>query len=416
MRTVDMRKGLIITSNFPEDRTITSFLARLLSNKIIQDNVELFVLAPHIHKSLFTEELYGTHVFRFPYFYPFRFQKLAYGGGIPYNFKNSIVAKVQTPTFFICELISAILLAKKEKVSFINSHWLFPQGLVGAICSKTLGIPHIASVHSSEITFLGKLPLKNKIVQFVFANSVAILSASSHRANELLSYTSSEFAEKAKDKIHIIPMGVDVSRFSCTKDKESLKAKYGLRSKFIVLFIGRLVEVKGCEYLIQGFRTVIDSFKDIQLIIVGDGPLEDTLKEKVRVLGLEEYVVFEGLVQNYYILDYYIMADIVVIPSIVDSSGFQEGFPVVVVESLVAGKAVISTKTKGIMEAIQDRHNGILVNQKNTKDISDALLELLRDEDLRKKISVNALESRKKYDWTIIASKYLRLMEEVSLD
>lgn len=109
------------------------------------------------------------------------------------------------------------------------------------------------------------------------------------------------------------------------------------------------------------------------------------------------------------------MADIVVIPSIVDSSGFQEGFPVVVVESLVAGKAIISTKTKGIMEAIQDRYNGILVDQKNADQISDALLELLKNEELRKKIFTNALESRKKYDWNIIANEYLRLMEEVSL-
>ncbi|KKG18692.1 hypothetical protein EO98_06540 [Methanosarcina sp. 2.H.T.1A.6] len=411
-----MKKGLIITSNFPENRTISSFLSRLLSNKIIQKNVELFVLAPHAHRSLFTEELYGTHVFRFPYFYPFKFQKLAYGGGMPYNFKNSIVAKVQTPIFFICELISAILLAKKEKVSFINSHWLFPQGLVGAICSKILGIPHIASIHSSEITFLGKLPLKNTIIPFVFANSVYVLSASSHRASELLSYTSSEFAEKAKDKIHVVPMGVDISRFSCIKDKDFLKSKYGLKPKFIVLFVGRLVEVKGCEYLIQGFRTVIDSFKDIQLVIVGEGPLENTLKEKVRVLGLEEYVVFEGLVENSYIIDYYIMADIVVIPSIVDSFGFQEGFPVVVMESLVVGKAIISTKTKGIMEAIQDRYNGILVDQKDAEQISSALMELLTDDSLREKISTNALESRKKYDWDIIANEYLRVMEGASID
>lgn len=411
-----MKKGLILTSNFPENCTISSFLARLLSNKLIQKNVELFVLTPHVYNSLFTEELYGNHVFRFPYFYPFKFQKLACDGGMPYNFKKSLVAKAQAPIFFVCELICALLIAKKENVNFINSHWLLPQGLVGAICSKILRIPHIASVHSSEITFLSKLPMKSKIIKFVFENSNLIISASSHRANELLSYTSSEFAEKAKNKIHIIPMGVDINRFSCTKDKESLKAKYGLKSRYIVLFVGRLVEVKGCEYLIQSFRTVIDSYKDIQLTIVGNGPLEDDLKDKVRVLGLEEYIVFKGLVENSHILDYYIMADIVVIPSIVDSFGFQEGFPVVVMESLVAGKAIISTKTKGIMEAIQDRYNGILVNQKNAKEISDALLELLRDENLRKKISANALESGKKYDWDIIAKEYLSLMEAVSLD
>ena len=130
----------------------------------------------------------------------------------------------------------------------------------------------------------------------------------------------------------------------------------------------------------------------------------------------KDRIIFTGFVENIYIHEYYIMADIVVIPSIVDSSGFQEGFPVVLIESFAAGKAVISTKTKGIMEAIQDRYNGILVDQKDADKISDALLELLRDEVLRERISANALESGKKYDWDIIANEYLRLFEVVSFD
>lgn len=411
-----MKKGLILTSNFPTNRAASDFLSQLFSNKLIQDKVELFVLAPHTDKALFNEDFYGIHVCRFPYFYPLRFQKFAYGGGIPYNLKNSLFAKLQAPLFFLCELIYTILIIKKENITFINSHWLLPQGLVGAVCSKILRIPHIASIHSSEVTLLGKLPMKSKITEFILANSNCVISASSHRAGELLLHTSSEFAEKAKKKIHIIPLGVDISRFTCTEDKESIRARYGLKSKFIVLFAGRLVEVKGCEYLIQGFRTVIDSFKDVQLIIIGTGPLEESLKKKVRELGLEEYVVFKGFVENSSVHDYYLMADIVVVPSIVDSDGFQEGFPVVLIESLAAGRAIISTKTKGIMEAIQDRHNGILVDQKDADKISDALLELLRDKSLRDKISTNALESGKKYDWDIIANEYLRLMEVVSLD
>jgi glycosyltransferase involved in cell wall biosynthesis len=408
-----MARGLILTSNFPTDRTVSNFISRLFYNRLFQENAELFILAPHEYKAQFVENVYNMRVFRFPYFYPFKFQKLAYGGGMPYNFKNSSFAKLQAPIFFLSELLFAMLLVKKKEVDFINSQWLLPQGLIGAICSKTLGVPHIACMHSSEITFLSKLPLKSRVIKYILQNSDYIISASEHRAQEMLSYTSSEFAENAKHKIHIIPLGVDICEFNSAKDKEILKEKYGIKSRLTVLFVGRLVEVKGCEYLIQGIKAVIDSFKDVQLIIVGSGPLENSLKNQVRILGLEEYIRFEGNVDNKYINDYYTIADIVVIPSIVDSFGFQEGFPVVVMEALVSGKAIISTKTKGIMEAIQDNYNGILVDQKNANQISDALLELLRNDDLRKKISANAFESGKKYDWTSIAEKYLKLINEV---
>lgn len=198
-----MKKGLIITSNFPINCETSDFLSQLLSNKIIQDKMELFVLAPHTDKSLFNEDFDGIHVCRFPYFYPLRLQKFAYGGGIPYNLKNSLFAKLQAPIFPLFEFIYSILILKKENINLINSHWLVPQGLVGAICSKVLGVPHIASMHSSEVTLLGKLPMKNKITEFILANSNYVISVSSHRASELLSYTSSEFAEKAKNKIHI---------------------------------------------------------------------------------------------------------------------------------------------------------------------------------------------------------------------
>ena len=145
-------------------------------------------------------------------FFPLRFQKLAYGGGIPYNLKNSFLARLQTPIFSLCEFIYAMLIIKNENIDFINSHWLVPQGLVGALCSKILNIPHIASMHSSEVTLLGKLPMKEKIIKFILANSCYIVSASSHRANELLSHTSNQSVEKMEDKIHIIPMGIDLNK------------------------------------------------------------------------------------------------------------------------------------------------------------------------------------------------------------
>ena len=409
-----MKKVMVITSNFPKyNKDISGWFIHELSKRLRNKGFKMFALAPHCYNAKFKEEIDAVNVYRFSYFYPHRLQKLAYENGISYNLKNNPLAKIQTPLFFLSELFFAIWVIRKEKVEVIHSHWLVPQGLVGAICRKIFGIPHIATIHSSEITLVKKIPAGRKIVEFIVNNTDIIVSVSSHRANELLTFISLKASDVTKEKIEVIPMGVDLSDFRNEINKDELKLKYGINSKFIVLFVGRLVEVKGCEFLIEGFKSRIDKRDYIQLVIVGSGPLEAKLKKMVEELNLKEYVRFEGFVEHNIIGDYYSLSDIVVFPSIVDSSGFEEGLPVVLLEALANGKPIVATRTKGAMEVIEDGWNGVLVEQKNPEQIAEKVLELLDDEELRTRFSKNALETAKKYDWDVITEKYLKIINEV---
>jgi glycosyltransferase involved in cell wall biosynthesis len=409
-------KLLMLTTSFPRwalDST-PSFVYDF-AEKFPAKEFEIIVLAPHSKGAKKFEVMDGMKVYRFPYFYPYNFQKVAYGGGIPYNIKNIFLAKLQLPLFLIFELIYAIKVIKIERIKAINSHWFMPQGFVGAICKRIFGISHISTIHSSEITLIKKIPFGSKISKFILDNSDFVFSVSKHRFDELISYISYNHPNFSFEKFDFVPMGVNSDRFNIAS-KEKLKIKYKLNSKFVILFVGILTEVKGCEYLIEAFRDVSNKISDIKLVIVGNGPLEESLKNKVNYLSLNQYIRFEGFVENSKISDYYSMADIVVVPSIIDSSGFEEGLPVVLLEALVGGKPIIATKIKGVMEAIEDNYNGILVDPKNSTQISDSILRLLDDTKLRNKLSRNAFESGKKYDWNTIVHTYVKVINEVCLN
>jgi glycosyltransferase involved in cell wall biosynthesis/ubiquinone/menaquinone biosynthesis C-methylase UbiE len=405
------KKILTLTSSFPRHvGDISGNFVYKLANELKERGFEIIFLTPHYPDTKLKEDVDGLKVYRFPYFYPFKYQKLHREDGIVYYLKNSHLAKMQVILLFLSELFYAIKIIRKEKIDIIHSHWLLPQGLVGSICRKIFGIPHITTIHSSEITLIKKIPFGRRIMEFVVNNTDKIVSVSSHRASEVLNFISPKISKTAKEKIDIIPMGVDLSEIRNEINKDELKAKYGINSKFVVLFVGRLVEVNGCEYLIKSFKSVVNKISDVQLIIAGSGSLEFKLKKMVTDQNMEEYIRFDGPVEHTKICDYYSLSDILVFPSIVDSSGFEEGLPVVLLEALVAGKPVVATKTKGVMEVIKDEWNGVLVEQKNSEQIAEKVLELFNDEKLRIEISKNALETAKKYDWDVIAERYSKIL------
>ncbi|MHC1756369.1 MAG: glycosyltransferase family 4 protein [Methanosarcina sp.] len=404
-------KVLVLTSSFPRFiGDVSSHFVYDFSEGLKKSNHDVFVLAPHHTSAKKKELMNGLIVTRFKYFFPSHLQKFAYGGGVAYNLKNSLLAKIQIPFFFVFELLSTINILRKENIDIINSHWFIPQGLTGAICKKFFSVSHVVIIHSSEITLLKKIPFRSKIVEFILLNTDFVVSVSKHRVEELLSFVDPNIHQDARKKIQIIPMGVEVNTaYIKVADKCKLKEKYGLTSKHVLLFVGRLVEVKGCEYLIRSLNLVVKTYSDVTLLIVGDGPLLTYLQKIVDDCGLSKFVRFEGFIEHKKIIDYYNMSDIVIVPSIVDSSGFQEGLPVVLLEALTLGKPVVSTKTKGAIEVIKNNYNGVLVDQKDSVQVGEAMLKLLDNEEFRDKLSYNASQSGKIYNWNVVVEKYVNL-------
>ena len=168
-----------------------------------------------------------------------------------------------------------------------------------------------------------------------------------------------------------IPNGVDIDKF--TKKKSSYLNKFleDENENKRVIFVGRLDLQKGVEYLIRSIPNVFANFPKVSFFILGNGRLEDYLKKLVKILSIENHVIFLNMIPIEEMPDFYSSAEILCLPSI------HEGFPLSIVEALSIGLIIVASKTGGIPEVIKEDENGYLFEPKNIKELSLKLLKAL---------------------------------------
>lgn len=406
-------KICILASSFPKwDGDFSSFFVYELGQSLLTHGYDLHILTPHAPGSKVVEQVNGLKIHRFPYFYPTIYQKLSQGGMFP-NIKRSFVAKIQLPFLFFAEIYHTLKIIKKENIDVLNSHWILPQGLVGAIIKKFTGKKHLLTIHAGGLFALETLPFKHKVTNFIVVNCDHVTVVSSYNREKLLNLVTTNLRPEIEKKIKIIPMGVNIEKF-IQKDKTMLRAKYGTPiDTSMLLFVGRLSEKKGIEYIIKAMAIIIKNDKNIKLWIIGSGELEGDLKSLVNKLQLNDHIEFRGKVGEEELIESYILADIMIVPSIVTSYGDTEGMPVVIMEALASGKPIITTDVGGITDAIMDGDTGILVQQKSSEELAKKIYELINDEELREHLSKNAVKcAREKFSWDVIANKYDQLIQD----
>ncbi|MEK6869432.1 MAG: glycosyltransferase family 4 protein [Nanoarchaeota archaeon] len=399
-----MKKKILVTATtFPRWKSDTSprFVYEL-SDKL-SSKYEILVLAPH-HKGAKKQETIGKlKVCRFVYFRPERLQKLCYGGGIIPNMKTSFLAKVQVPLLILSEFLAAYKIVKKEKISMLHAHWMLPQGFVGVLLKKMFRVPMVVTVHGSDL-----FPLKNRLFKglqkFVVKNSDSITVNSIATRNELIR----RFPVYSL-KINIIPMGVDTNLFN---QKRSQKPKKYSENR-ILLFVGRLSDQKGLQYLIDSMPAISKYDPKAKLLVIGSGPYEKNLRERAHKNGVEDHVNFLGPLPALDISKYYRFSDIFILPSLSNKTG-TEALGLSLLEAMASGCAVIGTNVGGIKFVIKHGHNGLLVKQRNPHDLSRAIITLLKDRDKRGKLGKNAAKFVKKnYSWDMVSKDFMKIYEAI---
>ena len=355
-------KILVMASTFPRyfDDSTPRFVFDL--SKRLNVKFDSVVLAPHAPGILKKENMDGLDVRRFAYFKPESMQKLCYGGGIIPNMKASFLAKIQMPLLIISEFFTAGKIIKNEKIRMVHAHWMLPQGLVGVWLKKMYNVPLIVTIHGSDL-----FPLKSKMLvglQKCVCKNADFITANRAAAEEL----AGRFPE-FKEKIVVIPMGVDTDVFKKRKVK---KPKKYSKNKLIV-FVGRLSDQKGLQYVIDAMPNILSHDSSVKLIVVGEGPYEKELRQKINANNVQKNVEFLGALNQNEVAKYYNMADIFILPSLSNKTG-TEALGLSLLEAMSSCCAVIGTDVGGIRLAIKNGYNGILVNQKNSEEIAKSVV------------------------------------------
>lgn len=184
----------------------------------------------------------------------------------------------------------------------------------------------------------------------------------------------------APGKITVIPNAVDIEQFSIGGQADSaLKMKLGLGGSRVLGFIGSFYAYEGLDLLIAALPRIIGQMPDVKVLLVGGGPQDRDLKQKVMALDLKDRVIFTGRVPHDEVNRYYDLIDVLVyarhpmrLTELVT--------PLKPLEAMAQGQLMVASDVGGHKELIQDGKTGILFQAGNVADLADKVLALLRDE------------------------------------
>jgi len=210
------------------------------------------------------------------------------------------------------------------------------------------------------------------IGQWEFKKATLVRCLTKEDAQEIMHYGAPYY------KIRIVPNPVDTELF-----KPSLN-----RNDEVLIWTGRMVVEKGLTYLIKALDIVVHEYKhkEIQLLIVGDGPQRYLIMKLIKRYNLKSNVSLLGVLPRKRVAEYLSKASIFVFPSI------KEGMPFSLLEALSSGLPVIGTNVSGVRNLIVHGYNGLLVPPKDPKAIAEAISYLLDNRSLRLKMSKSARE------------------------
>jgi colanic acid/amylovoran biosynthesis glycosyltransferase len=266
----------------------------------------------------------------------------------------------------------------KKQARLLHAHFAV-DGAFALALVEHLKIPSLVTLHGYDVT-LHQSELGNTIEGSLYLHRRKRLWKTAH----LFLCVSEFIRDKAlhagfpKDKLIVHYIGIDRKRFSAP-----------LRSREpLVLFVGRLIEKKGCSYLLQAMKVVQREMPSAQLCIIGQGRLSEQLHDLAQELGVR--CSFLGLQPTDVVRQWLEKCRVLCVPSITAANGDSEGLPTVIMEAHATGVPVVAYDHAGIPEIVVHNHTGLLSAEGDVESLADGLMRYLKDDLLWRTSSVAA--------------------------
>jgi len=289
-----------------------------------------------------------------------------------------------------------LILSFKPQV--IHAHFAVPAGALAWALSRFTGIPYVLTVHLGDVP--GGVPEKTggwfrwiyPFTRSIWRNANRIVAVSE--------FTRQLALKNYNVKIQVIPNGVDLS----TMQPDLIHLNQPPR----IVFAGRFMAQKNPLQVVQS----LNQLKKIQwqCVMIGDGPLMQDVRRAVAESGLEGRFQFTGWIDPQEVLNWFDSSDILFMPS------RSEGLPMVGVQALAKGLAIVASHVGGFVDLVDNNKNGYLIRQEDAGEFRTSLLGLLSDSNRLLSFRNASLEKAKYFEINQVVKEYENLFQSVLID
>jgi glycogen(starch) synthase len=307
--------------------------------------------------------------------------------------------------------------SRKALVTYLASTWLVTLQLLALLRRERVEVLHVQCISSNAhyalraarllrlplvVTTQGELTMDANRIFDRFPQAASLFRRAMQGA-DVFTGCSSVTLRDALDRFggrsgpaFAIPNGVDYPAF---RGADALD-----HPRPYALAIGRFAAEKGFDLLLEAWAQV---HPGVELLLAGDGPLAAELRGRASALGLDDRVRFFGPADRSQVPALFAGAEYVVLPSRAD-----EGLPLVSVEAMAAGKALVCTRTGGIEDAVIDGETALVVPKGDVPALAAAIARVDRDPALRQRLGDAGARRAEAFDWATLAQRYLSSFEQ----
>ncbi|HCJ31914.1 MAG TPA: glycosyl transferase family 1 [Firmicutes bacterium] len=311
--------------------------------------------------------------------------------------------------------IKAVNMIKKMNLDVIHSNVEFTVGIFARVVSEQLSIPLVHTYHTNWEDYTHYITKNKKILDDICKKLLKYLVVffEDKTVTELI-VPSNKIYNLFKDKykftknIHIIQTGIETSKFYKEnfnqKDINSLKKKLGIKKKdFAVMTVSRLAKEKSVDRIINNHKELVKKYSNMKLLIVGDGPDIDKLKDEAKSLGVSDSVIFTGKVPLSDIPIYYQLGNVFVTASKSETQGLT------VVEAISSSLPVVAVKDDSFVNSVIEDFNGFVFT--DDEKYINSISKLYEDKELYNRLSNQSRLLSEDFSSEYFALKVLKVYE-----
>jgi phosphatidylinositol alpha-1,6-mannosyltransferase len=307
------------------------------------------------------------------------------------------------PTPGVVDRVEALV--REEGADIVLFGAAAPLALMGRAIQRRTGVPYAAFMHGVEI-WAAQVPVTRGLLSGL-GRSAALLMGVSQWQVDLLREAIGE-----GPTIELLPPGIDPTRFHPGVSDAMVRERHGLGNAPVICCVSRLTLRKGQDVVTRVLPRIAEEVPDVRFLVVGAGPDYERLRSLARRKEVEDRVVFAGEVPYEELPAYFRAGDVFAMPCRTRKFGLEaEAFGAVFLQASAVGRPCVAGDSGGAPEAVLDGETGIVVDGNDRDAVSDAILELLLDQNRAEKMGrAGADRVRRELTWKALSFRLRGLL------